>query len=427
MNSVLVNLYHLGLSHEIENTENIDEAMYHRYVKMVISTYGIDKKLAKEAVELWIIGYGQNVLGKNVSVLSFLRSNENDDIQENKTDLSEGESGEDQISAELVKVQSEYDRLLEELKQLKVLISRLTAERDELVHDICPGLEAEYNARIGVLELQVFQAEIEVRELKFIIEQMQAHINRQEKASYEKAQKEASEEYRRFEEEAEKRAENTRQSEEYRKDADEKERRWENEQKQRYGEDWRSKLDGNTKSEKETDSKKKSPDEKNGDRSGDSSTDIPKYKSRSDEVRSLYRKIVKKLHPDVNPDQNEEEKNMFREAVEAYEKDDLDKLREISAMIDDGYLSTSAEGYTEEDISKIKEIIEGLKSKVQSLEDEIEYIKDSYPYLYKEILDDEKAVEVRQKDLANRLKEFSEMRAELVERLSTIRAEEGTV
>ena len=68
MNSILVNLFHLGLPRSIEENETIDNSIFFKYKKTVIKTYGIDQKLADEAVRLWIICYGEQVLGRKIKL-----------------------------------------------------------------------------------------------------------------------------------------------------------------------------------------------------------------------------------------------------------------------------------------------------------------------------------------------------------------------
>lgn len=302
------------------------------------------------------------------------------------TDVRNCDSG-----SELITVKSEYERLLEEIAELKALITSLTAERDELKYHICRDLAAEYNSRIGDIELRVMNAKLRVLELKRMVEIIQAQINRQERKSEKKAREQAHREFREFEEELNRMAEEARNANQYREDESRKEEEWQQEQEER----------------------EKKDDEDRED------TSRVKYKSRSDEMKALYRKIVKALHPDMNPDETEQEKEMFRDAVAAYNNGDLDKLREIAAMIDEGNLGNEMTG-TPEDIEKLKEIIEGLRMRVEELREEIELIKSSFPYTMKEFLADEEAVSRKQKELTDLLYEYSMQEKELDERLDSL-------
>ncbi len=294
----------------------------------------------------------------------------------------------DALKNEIITAKSEYERLLEEISELKALIITLTAERDELKYHICRDLAAEYNTRIGILELQALTAKLQVLELKRTIEIIQAAINRQERKSEKKARQQAREEYRQFEEDLNRKAEEAKNTDRYKEDASKKEEEWQQEQAERA-------------------------------RNEGSEDRTERYKSRTDEMKALYRKIVKAFHPDMNPDQTDEEKALFQEAVDAYNNGDLDKLREIAAMIDEGNIGKDITD-SPKDIARLKEIIEGLKHRVEMLREEIESIKTSFPYTMKEFLADEDAVYERQKELTELISEYAKQARELEERLTSM-------
>ena len=68
MNNILVNLFHLGLPREIEELQVINDPIYYKYKKKVVKIYGIDQKLADDAIRFWFICYGQNVLKRTVKI-----------------------------------------------------------------------------------------------------------------------------------------------------------------------------------------------------------------------------------------------------------------------------------------------------------------------------------------------------------------------
>ena len=293
----------------------------------------------------------------------------------------------------LTVVKSEYKRLLEEINTLKAVITALTSERDELKYHECRELLSEYNSKIGELEIQVLNAKLNVLRLKRMIEILQAQINRQEKVSEESAEEQVEQEYKEFEEDLNRKAEEARNSGKYKEEEKKKEEEWEREQEQE--------QEQGQEQEEIVDSEKRK-----------------KYKSRTDEMKALYRKIVKALHPDMNPDETEEEKRLFNEAVEAYNMGDLEKLREISALIDEGKISETPIDISEEDVEKLREIVDGLKLRVEELTKEIEEIKTTFPYTMKDFLHDDKAVKKKQKELNDLLYEYDKQAEELDRRLS---------
>ena len=68
MNNILVNLFHLGLPREIEELQVINDPVYYKYKKKVVKIYGIDQKLADDAIRFWFICYGQSVLKRTVKI-----------------------------------------------------------------------------------------------------------------------------------------------------------------------------------------------------------------------------------------------------------------------------------------------------------------------------------------------------------------------
>ncbi len=358
--NVLITLYHEGFVEALRSSEEV-RIVRHKYSLILTKDYGFSDSIAEWCIDTWIL-----------IIIGGLDLESDDDTIE------------EIISNELVAVKSEYERLLEEIKNLKALIIALTAERDELKFHECMDLAAEYNSRIGDIELQVMNAKLRVLELKRTIEILQSWINRQEKKSEKKAREQARREYKEYEEELNRKAEEARNANRYKEDEAQKEEEWQREQE-----------------EKE-----------------DESDNRVKYKSRSDEMKALYRKIVKALHPDMNPDETPAEKELFLEGVEAYNNGNLDKLREIVALIEEGNIGDNPLDMTPENMDRLKDIVEGLRLRVDELQEEIDQIKTSFPYTMKDFLKDEDAVSARQKELTGLLYEYGKQIEELEKRLA---------
>ena len=73
------------------------------------------------------------------------------------------------------------------------------------------------------------------------------------------------------------------------------------------------------------------------------------------ELKRLYRYIMKKLHPDANPDATEAEMDLLRKAQKAYSEGDLDTLRDIADQLDDTEI-TEKYNDTPEDLIKLREL-----------------------------------------------------------------------
>ncbi len=231
----------------------------------------------------------------------------------------------------------EAEELKKEAERLKIELSMLFEERDELRYVICKNLEAAYMLKVGGLEYQAYKAQCQALRLKRKAELIQARRNRQErvveKEIEETLDREFAEYQQRLKEQSEKLNEALR----------------------------RSRMEAL--SEEET-----------------------------REIKKLYREVVKRLHPDLNPGAAEEERRLFENAVEAYQSGDLTALRAIRDAIGEG------ENYEKTDaVAELIRTVERREASLKRIREEIEKIKSEFPYTAKELLEDEKKIaETRQ-------------------------------
>ncbi len=315
------------------------------------------------------------------------------------------------LKKDLIEIESEYDQFTREIRALRQRLIEVTAERDGLLYHICPDLQAEYDARIGILENQVYAELLNSRRLQREIEYVQATMNRQEKPDFDEAERKVNEEFKQYEDDLKKKAEDIKNSQKYREQTEDSKKKWENEQKEK-------RSDSTDITIKDEGKNKDSSSEK---KPGDKNEKDEEYKSWEDELKKRYRKIVKRLHPDMNPNQTEEEMRMFREAVEAYQNGDLEKLREICAILDGMGTGEEFEN-TPEGIEQLRAVRDTLKATIAKMMEEIDDITHRFPYTAKEFLEDEEAVAERQKELQEELKKYSDICDELEERLKKMKA-----
>jgi len=294
------------------------------------------------------------------------------------------------------------ERLEEEIRHLKARIEQLTAERDDLVYRECRELQAEYNRKIGGLEQEAMEAEVQVRALKRMIELMQAQINRAEDPDEEEAKNATDDELKRFFEELRKRAERIKREEEHARKRAEKERK----NREKYQKEKATEKDNVPKDEGEEIEEKSNGENKD-----------KAQETLEQELKRLYRKIVKKLHPDMNPDITEEEKEMFRKAVEAYGLGDAEVLREIAAHIDDEEWLENG-GKEELPVERLMEMRDRLREQMERLLDEIRRIKMAFPYSAKSFLRDSVKVRKKQDELKKYIESCKEMMDKLRERIA---------
>ena len=263
----------------------------------------------------------------------------------------------------IVPSQSEAESLRLEIMRLRAEVLDLTAERDRLKYRVCPAILADYNRRIGQIELEIMEVVLRVRKLRRMIEVLQAARNRGEDPDYEEAVRTADSEYRAYEQEVHEKAE-----------------------------EYRNASAGRTYGQADSDGNQ---DTENGEEEDQQGAD--KYdREDKEELGALYRRIMKELHPDVNPDITPEELDLLHQAMEAYKNGDIETLRQLRRIRDD--------------LAFLKE----------SLLAEIEGIKTSFPYTLKAFLNDREAVRKKQEELRKTLAQWQEQEKVLQERLDQL-------
>ena len=307
----------------------------------------------------------------------------------------------------IIPVQTEYEKLLETVRKLRARVIELTAERDDLLYHICPALQAKYDEKIGSVEREILAAQMYLKEKQRIIEILQAQLNRQEKPSMKEAEKKAHEEFRAYEEDLKKKAEEARRFREH----------WENEtQWSRHEQESRDrKKENRTEQSAETEQPAGTEAETHkriGFGEGQDEDPINEINEDEDpihELKRLYRQIVKRLHPDVHPNPTEREKDLLDRANKAYKAGDLEEMRKIWEELSGTEQSEESFEDTEEGRAQLRELIEKLCKRCAELEKEIRQIKTSFPYTIKALLDDDKALEMKHRELVDRLAEVRAM------------------
>ena len=336
----------------------------------------------------------------------------------------------------IIPVRSEYEKLLEEVRRLRARVTTLTAQRDDLLYHVCPALQAKYDEKIGSVERELLAAQMYLKEKQRIIEILQAQLNRQEEPSIKKAEKKAHEEFRAYEEELKKKAEEARRFREY----------WENEtQWSKHEQESRTKkkaknrdsagakdnawkqaeqTGGSEEESKTADNKEKKT--KASSAEGMDSEEFHKRIGAADDVfdedfdeeqdggededpihelKRLYRQIVKRLHPDVHPNPTEREKDLLNRANKAYKAGDLEEMRRIWEELAGTEQPEESFEDAEEGRERLRELIKTLRKRCEALEKEIRHIKTSFPYTIKALLDDDNALEMKRKELLDQLAE----------------------
>ena len=124
-------------------------------------------------------------------------------------------------------------------------------------------------------------------------------------------------------------------------------------------------------------------------------------------IRTIYRKLAKKLHPDINPLVKDSEalQNLWHDVLSAYNRNDLKDLRELEVLVTKALSEASGE--------TLVLIIPDIDEKILALEEEIQHIMDTDPYQFKFLLLDDDAVNARKEELESELKTYQEYSAQL--------------
>lgn len=266
-----------------------------------------------------------------------------DDEEEPEVVANKGSSGN-------VIVLPDFQKLKDEVEKMRTELSMLLLERDELQFVICKNIETEYMLKLGGIEYKAYEAQCAALRLKRKIELIQAKKNRQEKVVISAVEKILDNEFA-----------------EYQKQLDEQINKMNNALK-------RSKAEVLSDEE-------------------------------SKELKKLYRKVVKALHPDINPEVTQAQINLFDNAVQAYKNGDLNSLRIIGEMVG----SEPLQKHHKDAMKQLACERDRLQSLLKSIRDSIDKIKADYPYTMKEILEDSEKTERKKQELENVLAQYNEL------------------
>ena len=114
------------------------------------------------------------------------------------------------------------------------------------------------------------------------------------------------------------------------------------------------------------------------------------------EIKKLYRHIVKKIHPDMHPElfKLDGVKELWNRTRVAYTCNDLKELQEILILVD----ALDANNTTVQ--------IEHIDEKIEEIKKEIDAILNTNPYQYKYLLEDTEEVHHKKDELKEEIKEY---------------------
>ena len=121
-------------------------------------------------------------------------------------------------------------------------------------------------------------------------------------------------------------------------------------------------------------------------------------------LKEIFRVLCKKLHPDLNPNQTEEEKDMFIKVKAAYDLQRLSDLQNILLYLDDSNKEKLTLISADEKVERIKY----LENQVINLKLKIDQLEHGFPFSIKELILDEKYIVQKQEELRIQIKTAEE-------------------
>ena len=264
-------------------------------------------------------------------------------------------------------------QLKEEYERLQLEYAALVAERDELENSEGPRLTALYMETVGQLQYEVLVLQYEIALLKQKRDLLQAYKNRGEKADLNYVDEQVETTAKTYNENIQREEEKIKQAKAYIEEQKEEE-------------------------------KKNQEDEKR-------------------ELRDLYRKLVHRLHPDLHPEQTEWEKELFLKVQDAYEKGDLERLRDLSQQLEAGMPADVVDNETTEEW---EERVNQLKDEISKIREEIARILQEFPFTYRERLNNPEWISQTQNMLRQEIAELKKEKTRL-EKIVSIMEKGGKI
>lgn len=121
-------------------------------------------------------------------------------------------------------------------------------------------------------------------------------------------------------------------------------------------------------------------------------------------LKETFWVLCKRLHPDLNPHQTEEEKDLFIKVKAAYDLQKLNDLQNILLYLYDSSMEKLSLISGDEKMERIKH----LENNIVTLKDKIAQLEHSFPFNMEELIFNEEHILQKQVEIQNQIKTFEE-------------------
>jgi hypothetical protein len=110
---------------------------------------------------------------------------------------------------------------------------------------------------------------------------------------------------------------------------------------------------------------------------------------RSNELRKLFRKLAKQLHPDVNSSLSEQQVELWHKILAAYNTGDVEKMKALEVVYENE-ITSAAKQLEDLSLDELATRVEVLKQGIRCIEAEISKLRQEFPFnVEKQIKDEE--------------------------------------
>lgn len=147
---------------------------------------------------------------------------------------------------------------------------------------------------------------------------------------------------------------------------------------------------------------------------------VPLSSAEARELKRLYRKLMKRLHPDMNPDVGDDEREYFLIAQHLYSNGDLAGLRALLYTVETSF-GPGDTGLHIDVLDSLESELKATNLRVTSAQKRLDDFKASFPYAYKDLLLDSAWVRKQSDALQGSIREAREAEDEYAHRLDELK------